>query len=47
MVITEAGNGINNALLAVWIRGNPGRMSKTNINVSYAAHFYFNFFLEI
>jgi hypothetical protein len=35
------GNGINYALLAVWIRGNPGGMSKTNIKVSYAARFFF------
>jgi hypothetical protein len=38
------GNGINYALLAVWIRGNPGNMSKTNIKVSYAARFYLFFF---
>ena len=38
------GNGINYALLAVWIRGNPGNMSKTNIKVSYAARFYFILF---
>jgi len=38
------GNGINYALLAVWIRGNPGGMSKTNIKVSYAARFYFYFY---
>ena len=42
------GNGINYALLAVWIRGNPGGKSKTNIKVSYAARFFFgnliNFF---
>ena len=41
------GNGINYALLAVWIRGYQGGMNKTNIKVSHAARFYFCFFLEI
>jgi hypothetical protein len=38
------GNGINYALLAVWIRGCAGDNNKTNIKVRHAAHFHFCFF---
>lgn len=41
------GNGINYALLAVWIRGCANDNNKTNIKVRHAARFYFYFFLEI
>ncbi len=34
------GNGINYALIAVWIRGDPGGMSKTNLKVSNSARFF-------
>jgi len=33
-------NGINYALIAVWIRANPGGIGKTNIKVSNAARFF-------
>jgi len=41
------GNGINYALLAVWIRGCATDINKTNIKVRHVARFYFYFFLDI
>ena len=38
------GNGINYAVLAVWIRGCANDNNKTNIKVHHVARFYFHFF---
>jgi len=38
------GNGINYALLAVWIRGCANDNNKTNLKVRHAARFYLFFF---